>query len=220
MEDRLVEVEIEDIVMTNTGFAMIFYDKEGNRVLPIFIGPFEANGILMKLQEIKFPRPLTYDLVRNILDSLGVYVEKVVINDLRDNTFYAIIYLNFQGNIIEIDSRPSDAVAIAVRFNSPIFVAQHVMEQSSIRRSEYINSVYDKSEENRESFDLDKDSSVFPKQFSGKSVKDNQYSKKSKKDILLEELQKELDKAVSEERYEDAARIRDEINRLKNKETM
>ncbi|MFN4245437.1 MAG: bifunctional nuclease domain-containing protein, partial [Brevinematia bacterium] len=202
------------------GFAMIFYDRENNRVLPIFIGPFEANGILMKLQEIKFPRPLTYDLIRNILDSIGVYVEKVVINDLRDNTFYAIIYLNFEGNIIEIDSRPSDAVAIAVRFNAPIYVAQHVMEQSSIHRSEYVNNSYSKGEEvYDDALDLDKDSSVTSGQFSNKPTKDthNRTSRKEKKEMLIEELQKELDKAVAEERYEDAARIRDEINKLKNK---
>lgn len=216
MDERLIEVEIEDIVMTNTGFAMIFYDRESNRVLPIFIGPFEANGILMKLQDYKFPRPLTYDLIRNILDSMGAFVEKVVINDLRDNTFYATLYINFQGNVLEIDSRPSDAVAIAVRFNAPIYVAQHVMDMSSVHRSEYIGQTSEKS------FQEDV---IFEKEESIENLKETKQpkystqSKKNKKDVLLEELQKELEKAVSEERYEDAAKIRDEINKLlKDKE--
>ncbi|MEN2998459.1 MAG: bifunctional nuclease family protein [Brevinematia bacterium] len=209
MEDRIIEVEIEDIVMTNTGFAMIFYDKESNRVLPIFIGPFEANGILMKLQDIKFPRPLTYDLIRNILDSMGVSVEKVVINDLRDNTFYATLYINFQGNVLEIDSRPSDAVAIAVRFNAPIYVAQHVMDQSSIHKSEYLSQTQS-SKIPQEKTSPEEEQVRFP----SKSQKTSQQQKKSRKEVLLEELQKELEKAVAEERYEDAARIRDEINKL------
>ncbi|MCX8029357.1 MAG: bifunctional nuclease family protein [Brevinematales bacterium] len=206
MDENIIEVEIEDIVMTNAGFAMIFYDKTSNRVLPIFIGPFEANGIIMKLQGAKFPRPLTYDLIKNMLDSLGAYVEKVIINDLRDRTFYATLYINFQGNIIELDSRPSDAVAIAVRYNSPIYVAQHVMDISSVSRSEYMNQGY----ENTISQEL-----MTPKttneSTTSKTIKSQ---KKDKKEVLLEELQKELEKAVAEERYEDAARIRDEINKL------
>lgn len=208
MEERLIEVEIEDIVMTNTGFAMIFYDRDSNRVLPIFIGPFEANGILMKLQGSTFPRPLTYDLIRNILDSMGAYVERVVVNDLRDNTFYATLYINFQGNILEIDSRPSDAVAIAVRFDAPIYVAQHVMDASSIHRSEYMSHTYG-NKTFQEDFSSEEETQISQQ----KSQKFNQ-SKKSKKEVLLEELQKELEKAVAEERYEDAAKIRDEINKL------
>lgn len=217
MDERLIEVEIEDIVMTNTGFAMIFYDRESNRVLPIFIGPFEANGILMKLQDYKFPRPLTYDLIRNILDSMGAFVEKVVINDLRDNTFYATLYINFQGNVLEIDSRPSDAVAIAVRFNAPIYVAQHVMDMSSVHRSEYTGQNTEKSFQ--EEIIFDKEETIESQSETIKSFKSSPQPKKNKKDVLLEELQKELEKAVAEERYEDAAKIRDEINKLlKDKE--
>lgn len=211
MDEKLIEVEIEEIVMTNTGFAMIFYDKESNRILPIFIGPFEANGILMKLQDYKFPRPLTYDLIRNILDSMGAFVEKVVINDLRDNTFYATLYINFQGNILEIDSRPSDAVAIAVRFNAPIYVAQHVMDMSSVHRSEYLRQTNEKSFQEEIFFEkeelLETSSETKPNKYSSQT-------KRNKKEVLLEELQKELERAVAEERYEDAARIRDEINKL------
>lgn len=217
MEERLIEVEIEDIVMTNSGFAMIFYDRESNRVLPIFIGPFEANGILMKLQNVKFPRPLTYDLIRNVLDAMGAGVEKVVINDLRDNTFYATLYINFQGNILEIDSRPSDAVAIAVRFDAPIYVAQHVMEQSSLHKSEYISQTsYGGEPVQGESSKSEKAQTSTP--FPGKPQKHSQQSKKTKREAIIEELQRELEKAVAEERYEDAARLRDEISRLMKEE--
>ncbi|MCS7298760.1 MAG: bifunctional nuclease family protein [Spirochaetia bacterium] len=214
MEENIIEVEIEDIVMANTSFAMIFYDRVSNRVLPIFIGPFEANGILFKLQEMKFPRPLTYDLIRNILDSLGSYVEKVVINDIRDNTFYANLYINFQGNIIQIDSRPSDAVAIALRFNAPIYVSQHVMDIASVHRSEYVSQAYGRSLQQK---DVGNEPTTEQTQSTTRSRSTGQ-PRRTKKEVMLEELQRELEKAVMEERYEDAAKIRDEINKLQNKE--
>lgn len=205
----LIRVEIEDIVMTNTGFAMIFSQMNSPIVLPIYIGPFEANGILMKLQNLTFPRPLTYDLFKNVLDSIGAFVEKVVISDLRDNTFYAILYIAFRDMVLEIDSRPSDAVALAVRYNAPIFVAEHVIRQAGVNREEYYSG--------RLSTGLDE---VLPqaKDFESpeeQKLTDPKLSRtQNKNELILEELQKELEKAVSEERYEDAARIRDEMKKL------
>ncbi|MGB9620953.1 MAG: bifunctional nuclease domain-containing protein [Brevinematia bacterium] len=208
-DSDLVRVEIEDIVMTNTGFAMIFREPNSTVVLPIYIGPFEANGILMKLQNISFPRPLTYDLFKNVLDSIGAFVEKVVINDLRDNTFYAILFISFRDMVLEIDSRPSDAVALAVRYNAPIFVAEHVIRQAGVDREEYYSG--------SKSTGLGE---VLQEQSNEKEIFEENKSRKSKlqsqnkEDALIEELQRELDKAVAEERYEDAARIRDEIKKL------
>jgi len=209
--DDVVKVEIEDIIMTNTGFAMVFVDREGGRVLPIFIGPFEANGILMKLQGVSFPRPLTYDLIKNIIEMMQGYVEKVVINDLRDGTFYATLYIVTNDQILEIDSRPSDAVAICVRFDAPIYVSEKVMAMSSTPLEEYTNKKNLIKQE--QEFEEEPPQSIEDIDFyQTKDEKPKQQSKK--KEVLIEELKKQLDKAVSEERFEDAARIRDEIKKL------
>jgi len=208
--DELVRVEIDDIIMTNTGFAMVLVDREKERVLPIFIGPFEANGILMKLQGVSFPRPLTYDLIKNIIEMMQGYVEKVVINDLRDGTFYATLYIVTNDQVLEIDSRPSDAVAICVRSGAPIYVTEKVMAMSSIPLEEYSSKKGFKSQEEIEE-EASKEKEE-PKLYQTKEEKTKQQAKK--KEVLIEELKKELEKAVNEERFEDAARIRDEIKKL------
>jgi bifunctional DNase/RNase len=208
--DELVRVEIDDIIMTNTGFAMVLIDREKERVLPIFIGPFEANGILMKLQGVSFPRPLTYDLIKNIIEMMQGYVEKVVINDLRDGTFYATLYIVTNDQVLEIDSRPSDAVAICVRSGAPIYVTEKVMAMSSIPLEEYSSKKGFKSQEEIEE-EASKEKEE-PKLYQTKEEKTKQQAKK--KEVLIEELKKELEKAVNEERFEDAARIRDEIKKL------
>jgi bifunctional DNase/RNase len=208
--DEFVRVEIDDIIMTNTGFAMVLVDREKERVLPIFIGPFEANGILMKLQGVSFPRPLTYDLIKNIIEMMQGYVEKVVINDLRDGTFYATLYIVTNDQVLEIDSRPSDAVAICVRSGAPIYVTEKVMAISSIPLEEYSSKKGFKSQEEIEE-EASKEKEE-PKLHQTKEEKTKQQAKK--KEVLIEELKKELEKAVNEERFEDAARIRDEINKL------
>jgi len=208
--DELVRVEIDDIIMTNTGFAMVLIDREKERVLPIFIGPFEANGILMKLQGVSFPRPLTYDLIKNIIEMMQGYVEKVVINDLRDGTFYATLYIVTNDQVLEIDSRPSDAVAICVRSGAPIYVTEKVMAMSSIPLEEYSSKKgFKPQEEIEEEASKEKEEQ---KLYQTKEEKTKQQAKK--KEVLIEELKKELEKAVNEERFEDAARIRDEINKL------
>jgi bifunctional DNase/RNase len=109
---------------------MLLKEAEGERILPIWIGILEATSIAAKLENIQFPRPLTHDLMKNILDYLGVRIPKIEIVDLRDNTYYATITLDVDGNTIEIDARPSDAVAIALRTGAEIFVHKHVLEKS------------------------------------------------------------------------------------------
>ncbi len=209
--DELIRVEIDDIIMTNTGFAMVFIDREKERVLPIFIGPFEANGILMKLQGVSFPRPLTYDLIKNIIEMMQGYVEKVVINDLREGTFYATLYIATNDQVLEIDSRPSDAVAICVRFGAPIYVTEKVMAISSIPLEEYNSKRSLKSQEQELEEEISKEKEE-TKSYQIKEEKTRQQAKK--KEVLIEELKKELEKAVNEERFEDAAKIRDEIKKL------
>ncbi|MGQ9705970.1 MAG: bifunctional nuclease family protein [bacterium] len=112
---------------TNNSPIVILKDFDGKRILPIWIGPFEANAILMELEGIKTPRPMTHDLTKKIILGLGAKVESIVINDIKDNTFYARINLTTDGFKTSVDSRPSDAIAIALRMDSPIFVADHVI---------------------------------------------------------------------------------------------
>src|SRR5512132_1887081 len=105
---------------------------EGNKYLPIWIGHSEAAAILMKLQGTTTPRPLTHDLVTNLLEQLDAQVTRIVVTELRENTFYATITVQQNGSEIEIDSRPSDAIALAVRADAPIFAAEEVIEESAI----------------------------------------------------------------------------------------
>jgi uncharacterized protein len=106
---------------------IILKDVEDRKALPIWVGIFEANAIALELEKIATPRPMTHDLIKNILDRLGAVVQQVTINDLRDNTFYAILEISINGNRISIDSRPSDAIAIALRVSAPIFVDEGVI---------------------------------------------------------------------------------------------
>ena len=109
---------------------VILKDTEGNRALPIWIGANEANAIAMEMERITTPRPMTHDLIRNILEGLKAKVSRIVVNDLRDNTFYAVIFLDVNGTEVAIDSRPSDAIAVALRVKAPILVAEKVIREA------------------------------------------------------------------------------------------
>lgn len=109
---------------------VILKDGKGNRVLPIWVGIFEANAIALQIENITTPRPMTHDLLRNVLSDLEATVERIVVSELKDNTFYAVIYLNRGGDVLAVDSRPSDAIALALRTKSPIFVEENVVESA------------------------------------------------------------------------------------------
>jgi bifunctional DNase/RNase len=127
---------------------------EGNKFLPIWIGHPEAAAILMKLQSASTPRPMTHDLVTDMLDQLGAQVVRITVTELRENTFYAQITVQQDGSEVDIDSRPSDAIALAIRADAPIFAADDVIEESAIE--------FEGDEINQE--DLEKEVSKF-KQF-------------------------------------------------------
>ena len=116
--------------------VVILRDREDGVFLPIWVGLFEANAIALEMEKIATPRPMTHDLLKNVLAELGASVERVVINDLKDNTFYARIHLSRGGTRLEVDSRPSDAIALALRSRAEIFVEQDVLEKSKSLRSE------------------------------------------------------------------------------------
>ena len=110
---------------------IILRDKEGQKVLPIWVGIFEANAIALQIENITTPRPMTHDLLKNVIQDLSATVEKIVVSDLKENTFFAMIYLSVNGReSIMIDSRPSDAIALALRARAPIFVEERVIDNA------------------------------------------------------------------------------------------
>jgi bifunctional DNase/RNase len=130
MEER--EFKIKGLIMdplTNSPIV-ILQSMEKNTLLPIWVGIFEANAIALQIERIDTPRPLTHDLIKNILQQLDASVDKIVVTDLQENTFYAVIHLRLNGDRITIDSRPSDAIALALRTDAPIYVTEEVIKNS------------------------------------------------------------------------------------------
>ena len=162
-------------------YALILKEVNGKRRLPIIIGAFEAQSIALEIEGIKPPRPLTHDLMKNILESLGAELTEITISELRDGTFFATLIFDSQ----EVDARPSDAIALAVRFGVPIFVAEKVMEEASF---------LPENEEQSEAASQ------------GKSAMEGL--------TKLEALRAQLNEAIEREDYERAAKLRDEIRKL------
>jgi bifunctional DNase/RNase len=130
----MVEVKIESIRVSlmSQYRVVILKDAESNRYLPIWIGPYEADAITIHLQDVQVPRPLTHDLVIKVIDELGAKVERVIVSDLHNDTFYARIMLTVNGKEVSIDARPSDAIAVAVRADCSIFVEDDVMDRAGV----------------------------------------------------------------------------------------
>jgi bifunctional DNase/RNase len=111
---------------------VILKDSGGDAVLPIWVGIYEANAIALEIEKVTTPRPMTHDLIKNVLTGLDAQVKKVVVTELRDDTFFAVIWLEREGRIISVDSRPSDALAVALRLDCPIFVDDEVLKTSKV----------------------------------------------------------------------------------------
>src|ERR671921_2362967 len=109
---------------------VILRDQDGQRVLPIWVGVFEANAIALQIENVATPRPMTHDLLRNVISDLDGQVDRVVVSDLKDNTFYAVIHLTVRGERVAVDARPSDAIALALRTRSPILVEETVIDNA------------------------------------------------------------------------------------------
>ncbi len=168
-------------------YALILSESEGSRRLPIIIGTFEAQAIALELESIKPPRPMTHDLLKNIILSYNSRVEKVVINDLNEGTFFAQIHYSNDDDKVELDARPSDAIALAIRFNAPIYTSDKVLNEAGISTEDIESKVDDKGERSEAKDDMSQ----------------------------LEELETELKTAIETENYEKAAKIRDKISKLK-----
>jgi bifunctional DNase/RNase len=128
----LIEMMIRGLMVdpvTNMPIV-ILRDKEGERVLPIWVGIFEANAIAIQIENIEPPRPMTHDLLRNVIEDLNGAVERIVVCDLKDNTFYAMIHVQLKGEVVIVDARPSDAIALALRVRAPILVDESVIDDA------------------------------------------------------------------------------------------
>ena len=170
-------------------------EVDGLRRLPIVIGMFEAQAIAIEIERIIPNRPMTHDLFKSFSDSFQFGIEKIVISEMKEGVFYAKIHSKSETALAEIDSRPSDAIAIAVRFGAGIFCSEKVLSEAGIEFSEE-----DKKEEAK-------------KPSKSVSSKDTAPKENLLKDYSLDKLNTLLDKAILDEDYEKAARIRDEINK-------
>ncbi len=145
MEIRMeVEMKIRGLMLDPVSNMpiVILKDVGGETVLPIWVGVYEANAIALEIEKVSTPRPMTHDLIKNVLVGLDASIHKVVVTELRDDTFYAVIWMERDGHIISIDSRPSDALALALRVDCPIFVADEVLKNSKQagNLSDHVNS--------------------------------------------------------------------------------
>jgi len=127
-----IEMTISRLILDpiTTTPIVILRDKEGQKVLPIWVGVYEANAIALQIENVSTPRPMTHDLLRNVIHDLKASVQKIVVCDLQENTFYALIYLALNGDTVAIDARPSDAIALALRTRAPIFVEETVIDHA------------------------------------------------------------------------------------------
>jgi bifunctional DNase/RNase len=129
-----VEMKIRGLMVdpvTNMPIV-ILKDSGSEAVLPIWVGVYEANAIALEIEKVATPRPMTHDLIKNVLTGLETHVHKVVVTELRDDTFYAVIWMERQGRIVSVDSRPSDALALALRVDCPIFVEDEVLKNTKL----------------------------------------------------------------------------------------
>lgn len=127
-----IEMKIKGLVVDPLSKMpiIVLEDLRSERILPIWIGIFEANAIALKIENISTPRPMTHDLLKSFLEKIDIIIQKIVVNDVRDNTFYALIHCLHKGQLMLIDSRPSDAIALALRVEAPIFVEDSVVSKA------------------------------------------------------------------------------------------
>jgi uncharacterized protein len=132
-----IEMKIRGLMMDPVSNMpiVILKDVAGNAVLPIWVGPFEANAIALEIEKVTTPRPMTHDLIKSLLLGLNTGMKKVVVSELKDDTFYAVIWLERDGETVSVDSRPSDALALALRLDCPIYVDEAVLKSSKMATS-------------------------------------------------------------------------------------
>lgn len=189
----LVEAEIWTVARTEQGNAVLVRPLGTEVAVPIFIGQLEAQSILIGMGNVPMPRPLTHDLFLSVLDKMEIKIVRIEIIELKEGTFYAQLILKEKGKDIVIDSRPSDSIALAVREKCPIFIDESVIDEASVPVSVITEGKTEKEGEP----ELQEETGP---------------QEEPKPDSELAEMQTKLNKAIEEENYEEAARIRDKIN--------
>ncbi|MEX2568087.1 MAG: bifunctional nuclease family protein [Cyclobacteriaceae bacterium] len=200
--DNSVELEILGLSSNHSqsgSFTLVLGELEGKRRLPIVIGMFEAQAIAIEIEKIIPNRPMTHDLFKSFATNFEFTIDHILISDMREGVFYAKIMCKSSFKKVEIDARPSDAIAIAVRFEAPIFCANGVMNEASIEFTE--------EDEKREQEASSRSEAT------ATSGMEKKKSSEALKDFSLDKLNQMLEKAINSEDYERAARLRDEINR-------
>jgi uncharacterized protein len=181
----MIAVEIANVAVLDKRFIIFLKSEQDERVLPIFIDEQQAQSIIVQINHVDIPRPLTHDLFKTVLDSIQCRVSRIEVSDVREDTFYARLVVEYQGTSLDFDARPSDAICLALRFNAPMFVDEKVMDKAGI--------IMEKAQQ--------ADSEI-----PGLTAETEESS--------LDTLKRKLDNSIKEERYEEAARLRDEINKL------
>lgn len=210
---KLDKIRLEILGLTNShaaqgSFALVLGEADGNRRLPIIIGMFEAQAIALEMEKITSNRPMTHDLFKNFSKSFDIQLTEVIISKLRDGIFYADMHFrNPQGQEIVLDSRPSDAIAIAIRFDAPIFVLPMVLEDAGIS-IDVLEEEIDQLETEEDDPEIEERQDYASPQIQSSPISDTPFSNTS-----TERLYELMQEAIESEDYERAAQIRDEINK-------
>jgi len=194
-------------------YALVLGESNGNRRLPIIIGGPEAQAIALELENIKTTRPMTHDLIYNIAQHFNLHLQEVIINDLNEGIFYAKLIFEANGEIHEIDSRPSDAVAIGVRFKVPIYTYEDVLAEAGIVIEEESESAYSDEEGGLSLAEIEKSDPMEEEPVSKTAIRE-----KTRDLEKIKQLTKQLEDALAAEDYEKAAKLRDAIKQLKESE--
>lgn len=192
----MIHVKVEQLLLSNVGFAVILKGIEDERALPIVIGAAEAQSIAIFINKVDMPRPLTHDLFKNVLDFLECRLIRIEVHKLENGTFYANLVLEQDGKELMMDARPSDSIALALRCNAQIYVHDGVMDEAGIILAD---------QEDAEKV--------------GKPINDLDDLPDAEETSPLEKLKRDLRKAIEEEHYEDAAKLRDEIKKVEKSQT-
>ncbi|QCK15960.1 bifunctional nuclease family protein [Mangrovivirga cuniculi] len=198
--DNRIRLEILGLSSSQSqsgSFALVLGEVGGNRRLPIIIGMPEAQAIAIEIEKITPNRPMTHDLFKSFAHSFDFSVDSITISELKEGVFYAKIVCRNESKAVEIDARPSDAIAIGLRFDVPIFTYEQIMEEAGIELTEEADEEMSEAKK-----DKTKSTAEKSKPFTDRL-----------KDFSMDKLKEMLDKALSDESYEEAAKIRDEINR-------
>ena len=210
----MIEAKVHSLAITDKGFVVMLRPINSERVIPIFIDYLQAQSMATALFNYKMGRPLTHDLINSIFKKCNIRLVNIIIDNVHLDTYYSKLVIDHNGKNEFVDARPSDAIALALRFQASIFVEEHVIEKAGM--------VLDDSGETAKETDVKSgipyNYQVFDKENSENAKKDLKSNNNENGAKTKEEIQKLLEQAVKEERYEDAAKYRDELNNLDNLE--